>query len=291
MKKQLLELTIEEFTRVLLDYPEEIHLIVKTYNEEGEKSRDDEITGTYEEISDLMDEYPLNHPYREAIEKKLSTEFDYRIRINDLDIYNYLDHLTNQFQQERMRLIYNEMECFYIMIYCENIDAEVMEKYAELDWEIPTKEVTYPNISNREEMESHIMADLGAMRESIHPCREFAYMKAISLLKRKIQPLGYIAPSINDIRSSDKQENRTMKVTTDVLMKLLDKAGVNENNSDKTKMAKLIGYITGFSENTIRQRITNQEELTSNHKDEVEKINKTLSELNIEISIKYNNKR
>ena len=87
------------------------------------------------------------------------------------------------------------------------------------------------------------------------------------------------------------EKGRTMKITTDVLIELLNKIGINENNSDKTKIAKLISYLTGFSENTIRQRLCNKEELTSKHKDEIEKVNKILSGLNMEISIKYNSNR
>lgn len=186
MKKQLFDLTIEEFTRVLLEYPEEIHLPVKTYDEEGKKIKDDEITGTYEEISNHLDEFSLNDPYRKAIERELSIEFDYNMRINDLDIYNYLNHITYQFQQERIKIVLNEMDCIYMMDYCENIDAEVVEKYEDLDLEIPTKEITIPKLGNREEMETRTVTNLAAMREYVYPCREFAYSKAISLLRRKI---------------------------------------------------------------------------------------------------------
>lgn len=207
MKKQLFDLTIEEFTRVLLEYPEEIHLPVKTYDEEGKKIKDDEITGTYEEISNHLDEFSLNDPYRKAIERELSIEFDYNMRINDLDIYNYLNHITYQFQQERIKIVLNEMDCIYMMDYCENIDAEVVEKYEDLDLEIPTKEITIPKLGNREEMETRTVTNLAAMREYVYPCREFAYSKAISLLRRKIssQQIKKNHQFKSDIYLSDKK--------------------------------------------------------------------------------------
>jgi ActR/RegA family two-component response regulator len=62
-------------------------------------------------------------------------------------------------------------------------------------------------------------------------------------------------------------------------------------SDDKAKIARLIGYLTAFSEEKIRQRLSNPEELTSYHKDEVENINKILKELNANISVVCNNKR
>jgi hypothetical protein len=86
----------------------------------------------------------------------------------------------------------------------------------------------------------------------------------------------------------EKSDGRTMKVTTDVLMNILKLAGINNNNADKTQIANLIGYLTGYSNQTIRQRLTNSEELTSRHKSEVDKVNQILKKINSTISIRYN---
>ena len=50
---------------------------------------------------------------------------------------------------------------------------------------------------------------------------------------------------------------RTLKVTTDVLMSLLKKAGISAASDDKAKIARLISYLTNFSEEKIRQRLSN----------------------------------
>ncbi|MEN6619750.1 MAG: hypothetical protein ABFC28_09735 [Rikenellaceae bacterium] len=84
---------------------------------------------------------------------------------------------------------------------------------------------------------------------------------------------------------------RTQKVTTDVLMTLLQKLGISSASDDKAKMARLISYLTAFSEEKIRQRLSNADELTSYHREELEIVNKIFAELNCDISIKYNNKR
>lgn len=96
----------------------------------------------------------------------------------------------------------------------------------------------------------------------------------------------------NVIDNEEKRKaKRTQKVTTDVLMLILQKAGISTMSDDKAKIARLIGYLTDFSEEKIRQRLSNPDELTSYHKDEVENINKIFNELNINISVSYNNKR
>ncbi|MDR1371642.1 MAG: hypothetical protein LBJ17_00745 [Dysgonamonadaceae bacterium] len=84
---------------------------------------------------------------------------------------------------------------------------------------------------------------------------------------------------------------RTFKVTTDVMMLLLKKSGICSTSDDKAKMARLISYLTGFSVERIRQRLSNTDELTSRHKDEVDTVNKILKDLNFDVSIRYNKKR
>jgi hypothetical protein len=107
----------------------------------------------------------------------------------------------------------------------------------------------------------------------------------------KIRQLQALNINADEEPANEKQEHkRTLKVTTDVLIELLKKAGLLAS-SDNTKIAKLISYLTGFSEEKIRQRFTYTDELTSYHKAEVETVNKILSDINSNISIEYNKQR
>jgi hypothetical protein len=107
----------------------------------------------------------------------------------------------------------------------------------------------------------------------------------------KIRQLQALNINADEETANEKQEHkRTFKVTTDVLIALFKKAGLLAS-SDNTKIAKLIGYLTGFSEEKIRQRFTYTDELTSYHKAEVEAVNKILDDINANISIKYNKQR
>lgn len=121
-------------------------------------------------------------------------------------------------------------------------------------------------------------------------CKELAdKKKEIEDLNARIKQLS--TPLEPLYEEAEMNTSRTMKVTTDVMVEILGKLGINQNTADKTKMAKLISCITGYSMNTVRLRLTNREELTKSHKNEVEKINKILHDINASLLIKYNKKR
>ena len=111
------------------------------------------------------------------------------------------------------------------------------------------------------------------------------------IIERKIKILQQPPETPENINSEKSGIKRTQKVTTDVLMALLQKSGISSVSDDKAKMARLISYLTDFSEEKIRQRLSNPDELTSYHREEVEALNKILSELNCDVSIKYNKQR
>lgn len=122
-----------------------------------------------------------------------------------------------------------------------------------------------------------------ALLTSQEPTPEIIY-------KALLEELMLLHPIQADSVEIDKRstEIRTQKVTTDVLVEILAKSGVKKGNTaDATKMSKLIAYLTGYSAETIRQRLSNKEELTKKHKVEVDKINQIFKELNLDITIKY----
>jgi hypothetical protein len=111
------------------------------------------------------------------------------------------------------------------------------------------------------------------------------------ILDRKIQLLQQPPDTPEKDNPEKSGTKRTQKVTTDVLMLLLQKSGISATSDDKAKMARLISYLTDFSEEKIRQRLSNTDELTSYHREEIETVNKILAELNCDVSIKYNKQR
>lgn len=190
MKKQLFDLTIEEFTRILLDYPERLEFQINEFDENGKKTEKepDTLVGTYKELNRIAEDFAPDNPVRTSIQRALSTHFDYDMQLNKLDIYNYLEHITSNFHEERVRIVLNEMDCFYQMVYLEDIDSDVQKQYIEKGWEIPTIEINLNKIGAKiEGKEAVTVPDYKAMREKIYLCRGFMYHNAIGLLKRKLQ--------------------------------------------------------------------------------------------------------
>ncbi len=98
-------------------------------------------------------------------------------------------------------------------------------------------------------------------------------------------------PTDNNQESDDSHQKRTLKVTTDLMLLLLNKINIAPGKQLNTDIAALIAYTTGFSEEKIRQRLSNPEELTSFHRTEVRTANKILNSLDLSESIEYNNQR
>ncbi|WP_295936148.1 hypothetical protein [uncultured Alistipes sp.] len=126
-----------------------------------------------------------------------------------------------------------------------------------------------------------------ALLTSQEPTPEIIYKSLLEELMLS-QPVNVDSSDVDE-RSTDV---RTMKVTTDAIVEMLKKLNVIKgNNADATKISELISCITGYSSETIRQRLSNTEELTKRHKREVDKINQLFSELNLDITIQYNKLR
>jgi hypothetical protein len=68
------------------------------------------------------------------------------------------------------------------------------------------------------------------------------------ILDRKIQILQQPPEPPEKDNPEKSGTRRTQKVTTDVLMSLLQKSGISATSDDKAKMACLISYLTDFSE-------------------------------------------
>lgn len=195
MKKTLFELTIEEFTSVLLDYEPILTLSISAYDEKGNfinkqltdgADEDINVRGRYSDFQNALRKSNSNNGVEKATRDFLYSQFDYDIQINKLDIYNYLEHITCNFETEKVKIVLNEMECFYQMTYLEDMDEEVKDKYIENEWEFPTKDLSIPDSPKNGENKTHKVADLNKMRERLYPFRDFTYLSAVSLLKRKM---------------------------------------------------------------------------------------------------------
>lgn len=116
MKKELYDLTVGEFVKLLSGEEDIYKLELKCFssNEELEK---DEITGTYDEVCDTLNELILKYPENKELKLKLdefnSSCFDYKTTISELDAYDYLEYKTKGFEKYRTQIILRAMSDFH----------------------------------------------------------------------------------------------------------------------------------------------------------------------------------
>lgn len=173
MKKEIFDLTIEEFTRLLLDYEKKYQLEV-TYNDKTKKV----FEGTLMKLLEFAE-------YNMELQNMLMAEcFDYDITLDKLDIYNYLEFKTSYFNPEKVKIILEEMNFFYCMIYLEDIDKQAHEEYISKGKEIPMIECRLPDEKR------YLLPNYELMREHVFPGRDFIYTCTISLLKEKCKNIN-----------------------------------------------------------------------------------------------------
>lgn len=113
MKKDLFNLTIKEFTRLLLDSEETYTINLKAFFPD-EGYSDDDIQGTYTQLHDFAMQLLATNPNNYIGEKmKLFIEnslFDYNMQLETLDIYNYLQYKTDNFDAIKKGILLKEIE-------------------------------------------------------------------------------------------------------------------------------------------------------------------------------------
>jgi len=220
--------------------------------------------------------------YRDDYPKTSLDEF-----LDDSFNYEQYSSLTenNIFSEDAVNLLsyFNTTYLIYDKIRCLKNKLSVVNLYCK-QFEFPSEVHKYWAFSFIIQM----IDEFEKQDKQLERCKN-EIQKIIRPIEKALYPNGI---------GIDRQDNtdtefsqRTFKVTTDVMMLLLKKASICATSDDKAKMARLISYLTGFSVERIRQRLSNTDELTSRHKDEVDTINKILKDLNLDESIKYNKQR
>jgi hypothetical protein len=223
-------------------------------------------------IQRYRDDYP-----KTSLDEYLDDSFNY-------EQYSYLME-NNIFQEDTAMFLsyFNTTYLIYDKIRCLKNKLSEVTQYCK-QFEFPNEIQKYWTLS----FVTQIIDEFEKQDKQLERCKN-ELCKLIRPIEKSLYPNGIGATS-QDITNTE-QTQRTLKITADVLLSILNKSGISSLSDDKKKIARLIGYLTGFSTERIRQRLSNTEELTSRHKDEVEYVNKLLKELNCDISITYNKKR
>lgn len=195
MKKRLFDLSVQEFTYLLLDFekvyeievklisddnsPLAVYDIMETGEVDYEKSdKVDLVKGTYSQLYSLSAGFP---EMRRWIVKNL---FDYDMPLESIDVYNYLEYKTGGFNEDKIKVILNDMEMYYTLEYRDEMHCRACEKYIREGKAIPKIKIN----SKLTRYQDEYLDDVDAMiKDMLGPGAEFFYHMAIGLLKSKIK--------------------------------------------------------------------------------------------------------
>lgn len=209
------------------------------------------------------------------------------LRLLSFYIHDYKYDLTD-FQIEKLGTISNDLGKYIQQRnnkHTSNLEAK--EKWK-------TLKCTIDNMISDEEKLKMLISERTAFQQlSIDEQKQIdvQFADKCQLEINKIKEIQSIPQSNSDSDiDANSTPKRTMKVTSDIVLLLLKELKATQS-TDNTVIAAFTNYLTGFSAEKIRQRLSNTEELTSKHKTEVEFVNELLSKLNINKSITYNKNR
>ena len=141
------------------------------------------ITGTLPELYSFISQF--NIETRQKLEQLIKDKKEYEVdfELNDIEIYNYLEKTTSNFDEVKTKIILRDIEVYYSMDFRERIEAESSKIFNENKWEIPLITVVAP-LFNKGEYET---PNIEKMLKKTHPVSGFTISKVISLLKQKLE--------------------------------------------------------------------------------------------------------
>jgi hypothetical protein len=203
MEKNYLDLTLKEFLDTITNKKIEYEIkITPSFLKDDDKS--DTITCDKGTLIDYLEKITENLRVAEnpdintiktlqrfdKIINDLEASDDYYFtELNDIEIYNYLDHITKGFDIERVKIILWDIDVYYNTDFLERINEESMNEYLKNGWEIPQKEIILfkPKQGKNAGKEiKHIITDFKEMRAKTHIADGLSIQTAINMLKKKL---------------------------------------------------------------------------------------------------------
>lgn len=198
MRKNILDLTIEEFVRLICNMEKVYQIEVKSYPQE-EQEEEFILEGTYSVLYDSLMDLSSKHPNNKFLDKNLdyikNVLFDYDLDFTTLDIYNYLEYKTKGFDTDRSRILLNELDFFH----CEYIQEERKEYISnkiKSGWNDYKLHIHKSRIDNKEYEEIDYK---DAIRKVFGVDTDFYYFFAIDILKEKLnlKTNTFVSPTAN----------------------------------------------------------------------------------------------
>lgn len=187
-----LDFTVSEFLDTITNEEIIYDFTLKTDN------TSDIFRGTVKQLKKLFEDSNLEADSKGYLLNQISAikENTFEKELGELEIYNYLEKVTSKFELEKMKILLDEIDIYYDMVFLERINIESVLVFNENGWQIPKLPPAkmkingkvfdfLPKINNKDiNMQ---MPDYESMRKKTHPFDGFFLYKAISILKSKLE--------------------------------------------------------------------------------------------------------
>ena len=137
----------------------------------------------------------------------------------------------------------------------------------------------------------HHSIDLHVVKMGVNELKGWitGYMKCDTYLYDEV--MDYLEEKVEEEKDTNEETSKIApnKVRAQALLEILKQCGLGLDKQDMTKVARLVGFITGASSEKIRQQLSRDGELILNaktHQNHVEEVNKILSEMKSKIKLK-----
>lgn len=187
MEKKYLDLTLNDFLDVITHKELTYEM---SFEDDQDPTGFSKISGTKSQFVNFLDEQIKVHGIAAWIQKlyrdvdKLEP-YAYSVDLGDLEIYNYLEKHTNSFDAIKVKMMLQEIDCYYNMDYLERVNSESTDYYLGNGIEIPMIE-----ISNCITGEKISIPDYKQMRQKTHRIGDWSILRAMSMLKSKINTVS-----------------------------------------------------------------------------------------------------
>jgi len=174
MTGNYLDMTLIDFLDTITEKKQEYEIAI---------GKELKFIGTKPEIKDLISE--LDEEWHSQISPLLEDKEEYTtpFELTSIEVYNYLEKMTSNFNPIKMKLILQEMEMYNCMVFKDRIREESLNIYMKNEWKIPTIEFNplFPKGAPCVKM-----PDYETMLRKTHFCAGWHIDHAISLLKDKL---------------------------------------------------------------------------------------------------------
>lgn len=248
-----LDLTLQEFLDVITDAP--ITYKLKITSLEGEY----EGVGSYDDLVEtLLDiNFPDGDREKHLYSLQKLREKEYEKPLSEIEIYNYLDKVTSNFDFTKTRIAWNDIAVYYDMVFKERLHSESEDIYKKNKWEIPYIKYNIPGL-----IENGCIPDYKEMLKKTHLFDSWNINYARKVLTDKFPESELNRFSgINKMHQAKKSESKVVSFETFVspekqtyILQLLENLSVTTNGKSilsERKKSAIRGVIEALIEKGI----------------------------------------